>query len=117
MHYVGSNPTSRTWYNWTMITRRWKNDKSWFKRHSLSIALVTLLIVQAIVVLVTGYPQFASDAQTHGDTVQIGAFLIWFTYEMFVSVIADTYGALLLVLFAKWFYEEGSPESEGSNNE
>lgn len=79
--------------------------------------MVILLIAQAIVVLVTGYPQFVSDTTTHGDTVSVGAFLIWFTYEMFVSIIADTYGALLLVLFAKWFYEEGSPESEGSNND
>lgn len=34
-----------------------------------------------------------------------------FTTEMLASVLADTYGALLLVLLTKWFYEAGSSES------
>ncbi len=29
-------------------------------------------------------------------------------------VLADTYGALLLVLLTKWFYEQGSGESGGA---
>ena len=91
---------------------RWSRDKSWLKRHSLSIALIILLIIQAVIVLLTGYSEFAEDAAAHKEAVKIGAFLVWFIYEMTVSIIADTYGALLLVLFAKWFYEEGSPESK-----
>lgn len=90
---------------------RFSKNASWVKRHSLSLALLAVFVIQAIIVLATGWPQFVSDAQTHGDAVQVGTFIIWFVYEMTVSIIADTYGALLLVLFAKWFYEEGSPES------
>jgi DNA-binding LytR/AlgR family response regulator len=91
---------------------RYLNDKNWWKRHSLSLALVGVLIVQALIVLLTGYPEFAADAAAHGESVKTLDFIIWFVYEMTVSIIADTYGALLLVMFAKWFYEEGSPESE-----
>lgn len=92
-------------------TRRWADDESWIKRHSLSLALITLLTLQAIVVIATGYPEWLSDQQMHKQPVMMIDFFLWFVYEMTVSIIADTYGALLLVLFAKWFYEEGSPES------
>ena len=34
-----------------------------------------------------------------------------------MSLLADTYGALLLVLFPKWLFEQGSSESEGSEGE
>ena len=91
---------------------RYRDEKNWFKRHSLSLALLALLIVQAVIVLSTGYPEFVAEASAHGEPVKMLDFFIWFVYEMTVSIIADTYGALLLVLFAKWFYEEGSPESE-----
>lgn len=92
--------------------RKWANDKSWIKRHSLSIALIVVLVIQAIVVIVTGWPQFVSDAQMHGESAKLLPFTIWFIYEMTVSIIADTYGALLLVLFSKWFFEKGSSESK-----
>ena len=91
---------------------RYLNDKNWFKRHSLSLALVAVFMVQALIVLVTGYPEYAAEAAAHNEEVKTLDFTIWFVYEMTVSIIADTYGALLLVMFAKWFYEEGSPESE-----
>lgn len=96
---------------------RWSKNKNWFKRHSLSIALVVVLVVQALVVLFTGWPEFVAEANAHNEPVKVTDFTIWFVYEMTVSIIADTYGALLLVLFAKWFYEEGSPETdENSKN-
>ena len=91
---------------------RYKDNENWFKRHSLSLALIAVLLVQAVVVLSTGYPEWLADQQMHGEPVKTLDFILWFVYEMTVSIIADTYGALLLVLFAKWFYEEGSPESE-----
>ena len=94
---------------------RYKDNKNWLKRHSLSLALIAVFIVQAVIVLVTGYPEYAAEAAAHNEPVEMADFSIWFIYEMTVSIIADTYGALLLVLFAKWFYEEGSPESDGAS--
>jgi hypothetical protein len=90
---------------------RFSDSSNWFKRHSLSLALIGVLLIQAVITITTGHEQFVSDAKTHGDTPNNSAFALWIIYELTVSVIADTYGALLLVLFAKWFYEEGSPES------
>jgi hypothetical protein len=98
-------------------SHRFSKDKSWLKRHSLSLALVAVMIVQAIIVLVTGYPEYTAEAAAHNEPVEILGFTTWFIYEMTVSIIADTYGALLLVMFAKWFYEEGSPESESTEQQ
>lgn len=90
---------------------RFSTNKSWIKRHSLSLALLAVLLLQGVVTVITGYPEWLSEQQAHHQPVQFFDFVIWFIFEMTVSVIADTYGALLLVLFAKWFYEHGSPET------
>ena len=42
------------------------------------------------------------------------SYWLHYTAEWFVSVLADTYGAFILVLFSKWFFEKGSGESQGS---
>lgn len=99
---------------------RFGKDANWIKRHSLSLALVALLVVQLVIVLSTGYGEYVSEQQAHKEAVTLAGYVLWSIYELAVSIIADTYGALLLVLFAKWFYEEGSPETmepgdEGNN--
>jgi len=84
-----------------------------WKKHSLSLALFALFVVQSIIVIVTGYPEWSGEQEALKQPVDIWpGFVIFYVYEMTVSIVADTYGALLLVLFAKWFYEQGSPESK-----
>jgi hypothetical protein len=85
---------------------------SFIKNHSLSLALLTLFLVQSVIVWTVGYSDWAAEQQASKQPVAIWPdFVIYYVYEMTVSIVADTYGALLLVLFAKWFYEQGSPES------
>ena len=82
------------------------------REHSLSIALILLLIVQSVIFHYTRLPEWISEQQAHGEpTTMWPAYWQHYWGEWFVSVLADTYGALLLVLFSKWFFERGSAES------
>lgn len=86
---------------------------SFIRNHSLSIALIALLVVQSLVFHFTELPDWRSEAKAHGESTSLWpAYWLHYTAEWFVSVLADTYGALLLVLFSKWFFEQGSAESK-----
>jgi hypothetical protein len=75
-----------------------------FWKHSLSIVLGIILVAQTVYSLWTGWQVYgAEDLST--------PFWIWWSWEYVVSVVADTYGVLLVVLLTKWFYEQGSSES------
>ena len=88
---------------------------TWFHRHSLSLVLTALLVVQSVIFHFTRLPDWVSEQQAHGEPTALWpAYWLHYTAEWFVSVLADTYGALLLVLFTKWFFEQGSAESQGS---
>jgi len=80
--------------------------------------LLTLLVVQSVIYHFTALPDWVSDQLAHGEPTALWpAYWLHYSAEWFVSVLADTYGALLLVLFSKWFFEAGSAESEGSEGE
>jgi len=100
-----------------MEINRHRTQGSFVRRHSLSIALLIVFIGQCVIVWYSGYADWKSDQITHKQDVAIWpGYTIYFVYQMAVSIVADTYGALLLVLFAKWFYEAGSPESNDDEN-
>lgn len=97
-----------------MWRRKWESDPDagWFRRHSLSIVLWAFLIVQSVVFHFTRLPEWVSEQAAHGESAALWpGYWLHYSSEWFVSVLADTYGALLLVLLTKWFYEEGSAES------
>lgn len=90
-------------------------------RHSLSLVLVAILVAQTLAYHFTEVADWVSEQRTHGEPTALWpAYWLHFSAEWFVSVLADTYGALLLVLLTKWFYEQGSEESdspgEGQSN-
>ncbi len=91
---------------------------SWVRDHSLSLVLTALLIVQSVVFHFTELPDWISEQQAHGESTALWpAYWLHYSAEWFVSILADTYGALLLVLLTKWFFEQGSAESQGSEGE
>ena len=53
------------------------------------------------------------DTHTHGDHAKgwPSDFWIWWSWEYNVSLLADTFGVILIVLLTKWLYEQGSEES------
>jgi hypothetical protein len=100
-----------------MEINRHRREGSFIRRHSLSLALLFVFLLQSAIVWYSGYSDWKQDQIAHKQETGIWpGFVIYYVYQMSVSIVADTYGALLLVLFAKWFYEKGSPESENDGN-
>lgn len=76
----------------------------WWKDHSLSLVLIAILLAQTGFILWAGWREWSADPK--------GSFWIWWWYEYTVSLVADTYGVVLIVLLSKWFVERGSAESK-----
>jgi membrane protein implicated in regulation of membrane protease activity len=77
---------------------------SWLRDHSLSLVLLALLAVQTAFCLWAGHRVYVAE----GLPV---SFWVWWGWEYQVSLVADTYGVILVVLLTKWLYERGSAES------
>jgi hypothetical protein len=91
----------------------------WWRDHSLSLVITAILAVQTSYCLWAGWAVFVADQQAHGELVQgfwSAPFWQWWGFEYQVSLVADTYGVLLIVLLSKWLREVGSSEDSGSSN-
>ena len=86
----------------------------WVREHSLSIALITVLLIQSIFFWFTGLGDWRIE---HPQGQIWPAYATHYASEMTVSMLADTYGAVILVLFSKWFFERGSAESKDEDEE
>ena len=63
--------------------------------------------------VVTGHAEWITQQADHG-TPAAGwplEFWQWWSFEFINSLVADTYGVLLVVVLTKWLYERGSDES------
>ena len=86
----------------------------WWRDHSLSLVLAGMLLTQTAHALWAGHYVWLSEQADHGSKGASGwpaDFWIWWSWEYNVSLVADTFGVLLIVLLTKWLYEEGSDES------
>lgn len=83
----------------------------WWYDHSLSLVLLGLLGLQTAHALWAGAYVFGQE-QPFGKGVATWSydFWVWWTYEYNVSLVADTFGVLLVVLLTKWLRERGSAE-------
>lgn len=89
-------------------------EGSWWKKHSLSTVLALILVIQTVWVLWTGHAEWISQQIDHGTKPPFGwpwEFWQWWSFEYINSLVADTYGVILIVLLSKWLYEQGSSES------
>ena len=87
----------------------------WWRDHSLSLVIGAILVVQTVHAMLAGSYVFARE-QPLGAGVppwSLG-YWVWWSWEYAVSLVADTYGVLLIVLLSKWFREVGSSEN-GTN--
>lgn len=89
--------------------RRVPEGASWVRQHSLSLVLVALLLAQAVALHLTYLPQWRAMGAHMGLWPGY-----WGSYatRLLTTLIGDTYGALLLVLGTKWFYERQSREAD-----
>lgn len=87
---------------------------SFWHNHSLSIVLISFLLIQSLAFWFLRIATWTTEQERFSESTALWPGF-WQTYwaEWMVSVLADTYGAVLLVLASKWFYERGSAESNG----
>jgi flagellar basal body-associated protein FliL len=84
----------------------------WWRDHSLSLVLAVVLVVQLAMVLGFGWLHYSSTQEAHAQPVEITGYLVEVAaFELPLSLVADTYGVLLVVLLTKWLREQGSEES------
>lgn len=93
--------------------RRWQHPEDpWIKRHSLSLVIAALLAVQTAYAIVSATYVWNREHPLGDGLRAFGRdFWIWWSWEYDISIVADTYGVLLIVVLSKWLYEEGSSEN------
>lgn len=76
-----------------------------------------ILLGQTIFALWTGSYVFDREQPLGPELASFeGPFWVWWSWEYNISIVADTYGVLLIVLLSKWFKEVGSAESKESES-
>lgn len=84
------------------------------RQHSLTIILVLLLIGQLTAYWFQGLSVWRSEQEAHQQVAEIWPdYATHYMSEVWVSILADTYGALIIVFLTKYFYERRSAESKG----
>jgi hypothetical protein len=85
----------------------------WWRDHALSLVLGAILVAQTIYALWSGVYVFTHEQPLGPNTAPwSNGFWVWWSWEYNVSIVADTYGVILIVLLSKWFREVGSAESK-----
>lgn len=94
--------------------RKWQSQEhGWVKRHSLGLTLAVLLIAQTSYAIWSGAYVFSREEPLGSGIPTFGReFWAWWSWEYNVSLVADTFGVLLIVMLSKWLYEQGSDETE-----
>jgi hypothetical protein len=85
--------------------------RDWLRKHSLGLALTAMFVLMTAFTIVTGIPEFRTEQADHGQPFAWPAFWLWWSHEYMLSLVADVFGALILVLMTKRLYEIGSAES------
>jgi hypothetical protein len=87
---------------------------SFWRDHSLSLVVGGILLAQTVWVMLNGHATWVADQTAHRQPAAGWPldFWQWLGFEYVNSLVADTYGAALLILASKWFYERGSAESK-----
>lgn len=88
------------------------------KKHSLSIVLIAILVAQSVDFFFVGHSNWVRQEKVYakilGEEPKLGYadYLSEYRAQMMVSLLADTYGAILLVILTKKLRETGSAESK-----
>jgi hypothetical protein len=85
---------------------------NWLRRHGLGLTLAGVLLAFTTATLVLGWREYTTEQQTHGQAVDTAGFLLWWWFEYTMSLVADVFGVLLIVMLTKRLHEIGSAESK-----
>jgi hypothetical protein len=86
-------------------------EGTFWERHSLSLVLAAILFVQTVAAIFAGYHVWSGEQEVHGLPLETGEFWIWWFWEYNISLVADTFGVILIVMLSKRLEEAGSAES------
>ena len=75
-------------------------NASWARRHSLSLVLMTIWLSFTFATLLLGHAKWRAE----GEGI---SFWLWWWYEYSMSLVADCFGALALVVLNKRLREDG----------
>ena len=89
-----------------------RTEGSFWQRHSLSIVLAAILFAQTLFAILAGHHIWVGEQEHAGAPLEADEFWIWFFWEYNISIVADTYGVILIVLLSKRLVERGSAESK-----
>lgn len=76
----------------------------WWRDHSLGITLSLMLVAQTL------YTLYTARAMWVAEELPV-SYLVYWSHEYNVSLVADTFGVWLIVYLTKWQREVGSAES------
>lgn len=91
-----------------------RDFRGFFHRHSLGIVLTAGFLTLTLYSLGAGWFEYQQDQAAHAQPVQATGFWLWWTWEYSTSILADVFGAMLLVLLTKRLREIGSAEDRDS---
>ena len=95
-----------------------RTEGTFWERHSLSIVLIALMVFQTVISILAGFHVWSGEQELFGlDPSDMSEFWIWFLFEYHISLVADVFGAILLVLLTKRFREIDSAESKEQDEE
>jgi hypothetical protein len=77
-----------------------------WRQHQLAIILIGVFLAQSIAYWFVHHGEWVEDARAHGDSATTLGYVQHYASEMLVSVLADTYGALLVVVFFGLFRDK-----------
>lgn len=81
---------------------------TFLQRHGLSLVLISVFTAQTVICLILGRQIWLEDP--------IASFWVWWVWEYNTSLVADVFGAILLVLLSKRLREVGSAEDSGTSD-
>lgn len=90
---------------------------SFLKKHSLGIVLGCALLLFMAYTVLLGPDQWREERDLDASAPITSEYWEWWTYNTALSLEADIFGALLLVLLTKKLFEKGSAESKDPDSE
>lgn len=90
------------------------SKQRWYRRHSLSLVVVATTVVLFLGYVVSQWPDYQQTQQHMHESAAFWslAYLNYCVAQWLINASAEGWGAVLILLFSKWFLEAGSTESK-----
>lgn len=86
--------------------------RRWIREHSLGLVFTTMFTAMLVGTLALGPKEWRAERQLDPATPINTDFWHWWVFQTDLSLQADVFGGLLLVLLTKHLWERGSAEAK-----